>query len=288
MIPQTRGRCATRRPAAGTNLIGPSRCDDVPVMRQQPWCSIAVKSLDRDDYGRTQWAWEHRTEPALLLLHRPRSRGGRWADRIGIWCLIHGGVLVRRRSASGRRVRGVPWRWANQTLKAHLGPAAGQKCHLTDGRRPSVAESIHTMPVCPDELPPVLSGHHRHGGRAVPITDIDDGPIVPFALPLVPPERTLAGRYADHVLTREEHLLYVEQWRGWMADHPEYNTPDGRAGVHAMCMADVRLARIELVSGRTAEPRTCGLLQRAYLHLQRQRIAMGATRRQRLDYLCTR
>ena len=256
-------------------------------MRQQPWCSIPVKSLDRDEYGRTQRGWEHRTEPALLLLHRPRSRGGRWADRIGIWCLIYGGVLVRRRSAYGRRVRGVPWRWANRTLKAHLGPAAGQMCHLTGGRRPTVAESIHTMPVRPDELPPVLAGHHKYGGRAVPIAGAEDGLVVPLALPLVPPERTLAGQYADHVLTREEHAMYVEQWRGWMADHPEYDTPNGRSGVHALCMAGVRLARIELVWGRTADPRSCRLLHRVYLHLQRLRINMGATRRQRLDGTCT-
>ena len=143
------------------------------------------------------------------------------------------------------------------------------------------------MPVHPAELPPVLAGHHKHCGWADLIHDAEENPTVPLALPLVPPERTLVGRYAVHVLTREEHTMYVEQWRGWMADHPEYDTPEGRAGIHAMCMADVRLFRIELVAGHTADPRTCRLLHRAYLHLQRQRINMGATRRQRLESTCT-
>jgi hypothetical protein len=256
--------------------------DDLQGMKQQPWHPVRTTQLDRGEYGRTERAWRHHDKPAVLLLHRPRSRGARWADRIAVWCLIYGGVLVRRRSAYGRRVRGVPWRWVNRTLKAHLGQAAGQTCHLKDGRRPAVADSIHTMPVRPDELPPVLAGHHKHVGRAVPIHDAEDGPAVPLALPLVPPERTLAGWYADHVLTREEHALYVERWRGWMADHPEYDTPDGRAGVHAMCMASVRLWRVELVAGRTADARAGRLLHRAYLHLQRLRASVGATRRQRL------
>ena len=275
LVYHTRRRNVRRPPGP---LVGACRCDDVQRVRHQPWHSIPTRQLDRGEYGRTQRAWRHHTEPALLLLHRPRSRGGRWSDRIAVWCVVHGGVLVRRQTAYGRRSRGVPWRWANRTLKAHTGPAAGQTCHLTNGRRPTVAQSIRTMPVRPDELPPVLAGHHLHRGRATPTDDIGDTPHVPLALPMVPPEQTLAGRYAGHVLTREEHALYLDEWRGWTADHAEYSTTD----VAALCMASVRLWRVELVAGRTTDGRSCRLLHCAYLHLQRLRASLGATRRHRL------
>jgi hypothetical protein len=137
------------------------------------------------------------------------------------------------------------------------------------------------MPFRLEELPPVLVGHHRHEGRAIidPNVNVTD---VPLALPLVPPERTLEGRHVGYVLTREEHAVYVGHWRSWLADHPEYDTADGHVCVHALCMAGVRLLRTELVLGRNPTVRTWRLLHQAYQYLQRLRVDMGATRRQRL------
>lgn len=250
-------------------------------MRQQPWHIIPVNTLDQAEYGRTQRAWRHTKLPALLLLHRPRSRGCCWYERIAVWTLTYAGVLVRRRPVYGRQVRGVPWRWVDRQLRAFTGPPNGQLCHVVDGRRPTTIESIQRMPARADELPPVLAGHHLHRGRTF-IPDATDAALpVVLAVPLVPPGRTLNDAHADHVLTQEEHAIFVDFWRRWMATHPEFETDLGRAAVRTLCLAEVRLWRVELVSGRRPRPGQSRLLHRAYLHHQRLRVVMGATRHQR-------
>ena len=250
-------------------------------MRRQPWQRVPVNTLDPDEYGRVERAWRHAKRSALLLLHRPRSRAARWADRIGVWCLVMEGVLVRRRAAYGRRIRSVPWRWANQAMRDHAGSLPDSTRHLIGGRRPTVVESVWSLPLRPDELPPVLIAHHKHHDRADPPKQPTGTLCIPMRLPLVPPDRTLAGQYRDCVLSQEEHAYYVDRWHNWMTDYPKFKTTEGTAAVHALCMASVRLLRAELLVGRTLASRPHRLLHRAFLELQRLRISMGLTCRQR-------
>lgn len=248
------------------------------MMRRTCWQKIAARQLAPAKYGRTQQAWRHRDGHALLLLHRPRSRNGQWNRRVGYWCLVHDDVLVRRKPAYGRRVRGVPWRWAGRTLRAYTTGSNGQACHLLNGRRPTVAESIITLPPLYDELPPVLARHHTHRNVTADRAGADDDPPMPVALPLVPPMRTLKGKYARLVLCREEYELYADLWRQWAEHHPEYTTSD----LHDLCMGEVLLHRIMLVMGWSHDPALYGLYHKTHLRLQRVRLALGATRRQRL------
>ena len=250
-------------------------------MRRQPWQPVQVNSLDRAEYGRTERAWKHESKPAILLLHRPRSRSAKWFDRIALWCIVVEGVLVLRRAAYGRRIKGVPWRWVNRVLREHAGTPLGSSCHIVDGRRPTVLESITALPTTPGELPPVLVGHHRHAGRCDcairPVNDVD----VPMCLPLAPPDRTLARRYRDHVVSQEEYAIYVDRWRDVMNEHPEYRTEEGKVSVAALCLASVRLHRAELVVISTHGRRLQRPFHKMFVEAERLRASMGVTRRQR-------
>jgi hypothetical protein len=137
------------------------------------------------------------------------------------------------------------------------------------------------MPVQYDELPAVLTHQNRHGDQtSLPAADGD--PPVPTALPTVPPERTLTGRLACRVLSRQEYTLYVQTWRHWLHDHPEYDTADGREKLAELCMAEVRMHRLIQCGRRGLTGRVGRLYHTAFLHMNRIRHQLGATRRQRL------
>lgn len=254
---------------------------DLKSMNRSTWTKVPVKKLLAVSLGRTEKAWRHRCTNALLLLHHPRSRNGQWARRIGVWCVVLGGTLVRRRAAYGRLCRGVPWRWADRTLRDYRMPHAGQTCTLINGQRPTVATSIMAMPVHYDELPAVLMRHNKHGNQAK-VLAADEDPVVPTALPTVPPQRTLTGRHAQKVLSREEYNLYVQTWREWLTAHPEYNTAEGRHMLAELCITEVRMHRLMLHQRHQQTSQVGRMYHATFLHMNRIRQRLGATRRQRL------
>lgn len=119
------------------------------------WRRVPANSIDQSRYGRTIRAYAH-PSGALLLHHRPQSRNAKGYDLAGVWLVVLNDVLVRRKAYLGRRQWGVPLRWASKVLREYRTATGGQLCDLIDGRRPTVAESIHNKPVEVDELPPYL------------------------------------------------------------------------------------------------------------------------------------
>lgn len=190
---------------------------------------------------------------------------------------------MRRKPAYGRRARGAPWRWAASVMRTHWGIPKGQACHLLDGRRPTVAESIRRLTPQYDELPPVLLRHDRHRDAPPEPSACECNGQIPVQLPMVPPRKTLRGKLSRAILCREEFLVYQEAWRTWTDGHPEYATDTHRHLLHAMCMGEMLLHRITLVIGRSCGSTLWVLYHRTHLHLQRVRRFLGATRRQRLE-----
>lgn len=245
-------------------------------MIRRPWCRVRINALPREEFGQITQAWHRRGRPTILLvLHRPCSRNGAWGTRIGVWCLVHDGVLIRRRAAYGRRPRSAPWRWANQTLRQHAGDANGQACFTLDGTRPTLAESIAARPPTFDELPPVLARHDRHRDRPLHLAPMAGDPEVPAEIPLLPPLRCTRRRA---VLTKEEWTLYVETWRGWAADHP-VAVLDGTKALNTLCLETVLSYRITLLSDLGRYAPMARPLHAAFLRRERAKAAVLALSR---------
>lgn len=249
-------------------------------MNKTVWSKQNSRTTSRRNRVRCEQAWSSDDGAWELLLYRPCSRTARGHRRIGYWCLVHEGTLVRRGPVYGRRVRTVPWRWAARSRREYQAGGDGQTCTLVDARRPTLAESLVSTPPAYDELPPVLVGPPR--GRAGPHVPRDTDPQVPTLLPIVSPVRTLRPRLAGHVLCREEYDDFVQVWREWMTDHPELRTPEGRGSLAEFCMSHVRLNRI-LKHWTGPRAKLAARLYHAEFHRsQAIRRAIGATRAQRM------
>ncbi|SRR6266545_3486536 len=243
------------------------------------WQKIPIRHLDRENYGRIQRAYGRR-DGALLLLHRPRSRNAQWHDRIGTWAVVMDEVLVSRKHVYGRRIRAVPTRWANSTIRDHRRGREGLACHLMSGRRPRIIESVQHKPVLPGELPPAVIGPDLVTAGATAMT-IPSG--IPLDLPSLPPQRLVSGKYARLLLSQAEHALYVERWRDWVDAHPPFDAPEHRVDLHEILMCEVLMHRLLLIMGRkNATPRLQRLYHSAWRRQQRARENLRATRRQRL------
>ena len=210
------------------------------------WRRIPARHTDEKTYGRTQRAFR-RGDGALLLLHRPQSRNAKMYDRIAVWVVVVDQTVVRRRAVYGRVVQATPIRWANRALRQFLRGDCGSACHLLNGRRPTVAESIREMPVRPDELPATIIGKHLCG-RPDPKTVID----VPAVLSLVPPERMIAGIYIERVVSVDEFCVYAEAWERFTHRYPECDTAGHKENLQRICTADVQMCRL-LLLGRHAK-----------------------------------
>lgn len=85
--------------------------------------------------------------------------------------------------------------------------------------------------------------------------EIPDGmpvPVVPTAIILVRPERTMEGKYARAVLSKEEYDLYVHTWMTWLTSHPEWTLPEDLADLGHICMekaVQFRLMRLAQQKG---------------------------------------
>ncbi len=247
---------------------------------QSRWQKIPIRQLDRENYGRIQRAYS-RNDGAMLLLHRPRSRNARWHDRIGTWAIVVGETLVTRKHVYGRRVRAVPTRWANSTIRQYRRGRVGLTCHLLHGRRPKIIESVQHMPVLESELPPVIGGPHLVTESATTATV---GTEIPLELPSLPPHQLVSGKYSALLLSQAEHALYLERLRAWAGAYPEYDTPERRPALHDILMCEVLMHRLLLALGRRNDsPRLQRLYHSASRRRQKARETIGATRRQRME-----
>lgn len=140
--------------------------------------------IDQDRYGRTQRAFR-REDGALLLLHRPRSRNAEWYNRIGTWAVVVEDVLVARQHVYGRRGRATPTRWANSVLKKWIVGSSGALCHLYDGRRPTVVESLLHSAAPLSQLPQSLVRLPVLSAKVSELTNHYDN--IRVQLPIMPP-----------------------------------------------------------------------------------------------------
>jgi hypothetical protein len=126
------------------------------------------------------------------------------------------------------------------SLPDHL--TAGQKSTMshmlgfkpwTDSARRKVAETVPTRvrmievapnaPVIPEGIP---------------------APTVPTAVLMVRPEKTMEGKYARAVLSKEEYDLYVHTWVEWLTQHPEWNLPEDLNDLGHICMEQAMQFRL--------------------------------------------
>ena len=235
------------------------------------WSKVAVRRLDRPQYGRASRAYRHRDGRTILILHRPQSRAGLWTRRIGFWCVMVDNRLVRRRAAYGRRSRSAPWRWANGIRRACPIHHDDSEERSLDVRSLTFDVAFQQLPVAYDELPAVMSGHDRHGGLGRDSKPEVDDPIVPLALPTVPPWRTLSSRWTGSILSKEEYHWFVETWRAWAMEHPTLGDPRCQQALMELCLTRVVLQRFELVCGRALGRRLAHGYDRAFNRHQRAR-----------------
>jgi hypothetical protein len=227
-------------------------------------------------YGRTAKAYRH-PNGSLLLLHRPLSRNARGHQRISVWVVVLNDTLVRRRTTFGRRITAPPIRWANSMIR-RFKSGDGAACHLIDGTRPTVRQSVESAPVQYDELPYSLVQPSRWDSMDI------QGPLdveVPTCLPTVNLSRTINGPFAHRVLSQEEYQLFAETWREWAGQHPEFVEPANSMHLFTVCIESVLTYRLQLL-GFVLSPRRANLYHASYCRTQRAREALGATRRQRI------
>jgi hypothetical protein len=246
------------------------------MSRRTLWKKIPVNSIDRRSYGRTAKAYRH-PNGGLLLMHRPRSRNARGHLRINVWAVVLNDTLVRRRTTYGRRVTAPPIPWANRMLR-RFNSGDSMARHASDGTRPTVRRSIESTPPRYDELPPSLVQPSRRAGATDAPADVP----VPTRLPMVPLSRTINGTFAQAVLSQEEFDLFLEMWRAWTADHPEYAQPMNRVHLITICLESVLMFRLQLL-GHVPSPRLAKMYHASHNRQQRVREALGGTRRQRLE-----
>jgi hypothetical protein len=151
MFSQMGSGCYTHKGQVG----GRPEADKQIVRQRGPWKKIPACRIDRHFYGRTIQAFVHVRSGALLLHHKWRSRNAAFYNRAGAWVVALDGVLIRRRCYYGCRPRAVPLRWASSVLREFIS-GIHQSCHVIEGHRPTVAESITEKYVEHDELPESL------------------------------------------------------------------------------------------------------------------------------------
>lgn len=103
-------------------------------------------------------------------------------------------------------------------------------------------------------------------------------PNVPAAVPTVPAHKTLRGRAARLVLSREEWDLYVETWNRYFADHPDYDQPEDQDDVSTVCMETALQFRLQLAQRNKPDLDISVAYNQAFLRMQKARENLAARR----------
>jgi hypothetical protein len=82
-------------------------------------------------------------------------------------------------------------------------------------------------------------------------------------------------------LSKQEFHLFKETWDTWTREHAEYANPQTRVHLVTICLENVLMFRLQLL-GVALSPRLSKLYHASYRRQQRARLALGATRHQRL------
>jgi len=274
--------------------LHPQQChllaDKSYMKSRSRWKKMNSRKLPKSLYGRTSKCFR-RSDGAVLLLHRPRSRNAKWYNLVTIWVVTIEDVLVRRRCIYGRRPGQPPFRWANSVLRKFCQKNRAS-CFLLNGRKPSIAESIRYQPMRQDELPVTLRTI-RWGGasttnRTSQITFGEGSFLASYIrtnMPVVPPHKLIVNSNTRYrcILSVEELDLFNEMWAAWLNVHPEYANPACVDDLTSICMETVIMFRINLLAGGDlVKRRYTRAFHRSFCRKQRARRNLGATRRQRL------
>jgi hypothetical protein len=115
-----------------------SRLADLNQMgRPQVWQRVPVKSLDCATYGRVVRALHHHRLPDCYLLHvKVRCRKHPDYRRDGLWAVVLGRSVIRRRRYLGKEMRQPPKRWANRAVGTYMRIANTTTAHSDADARP--------------------------------------------------------------------------------------------------------------------------------------------------------
>lgn len=88
--------------------------------RRSDWQNIAVRSLDRGTVGPVIKAYRHARFAGTLLLHlKFVSRNHPRFRQQGMWAVVVGTTVIRRKGYWLKGINKAPFGWANQVLRLH-------------------------------------------------------------------------------------------------------------------------------------------------------------------------
>lgn len=128
-------------------------------------------------------------------------------------------------------------------------------------------------------LPRVTKMDTNLGGANPP--QIPEGmpkPNVPTAFPQVPGLKTLTGKWARRVLSKEEHDLFVETWVKWFSAHPEWDKPEDEDDVQTICMETVIMFRLQAAQANQPSLNISDPYNQSFKRKQRARENLTARR----------
>jgi hypothetical protein len=132
--------------------------------RRSEWEPVVVKSLDRTIVGPVIKAYRHGRQADTFLFHlKFLSRNHPQFRRQGMWAVVAGTRVVRRRGYWLKGINKPPFRWANQVLRfdgdgTYARKSAAQASMSTENERPKrhrCAVDYHDRAHY-DELPAML------------------------------------------------------------------------------------------------------------------------------------